>query len=401
MPLLKDYNHFDGRHWETGSIQHVLAYEGVKAPHTGQPVSEALLMGISGGAVVGYFSFAYKGYDPHVALLTRNTFNPMETIFDRLAIPRRVLQTGSAQTAVKNLVETLEDDVPAMVWADAMSLPYNGMTPDPGMWLMWPIVVYGYAEAADQVCIADRARVPLVISTGELAAARARVKQDKHRILVLDPPDMNKLPSAAQKGIFDCIKLYTEAPPKGSKHNFGFAALKRWADLLVKPKMSNSWAQVFPPGRPLYAGLTTTLTAIMFFGHDGPAERDTYADFLDEASVLLNRPPLKEAAAKFRASAPAWRAFADALLPDDVSPLKETRELMFRRHRLFIDAGSAALGEMRAISTRLDSIKDAVTADFPLDSAGVAGLMEALRAHVLKIHNLEFEAVSALQAAMA
>jgi hypothetical protein len=61
MPKLKDYNQFNGRHWETGTVHNYFAYTGVKAPHTGQPYSEALLMGVSGGAVMGYFSFAYEG----------------------------------------------------------------------------------------------------------------------------------------------------------------------------------------------------------------------------------------------------------------------------------------------------------------------------------------------------
>jgi hypothetical protein len=33
----------NGRHWETGSIHNALALQGVKAPHTGQPYSEASL----------------------------------------------------------------------------------------------------------------------------------------------------------------------------------------------------------------------------------------------------------------------------------------------------------------------------------------------------------------------
>ena len=55
MIKLNAYNHFAGRHWETGSVRNFYAYRGVNAPHTGQPYSEALLMGVSGGIVMGYF----------------------------------------------------------------------------------------------------------------------------------------------------------------------------------------------------------------------------------------------------------------------------------------------------------------------------------------------------------
>jgi len=45
------------------------AYRGMKAPHTGQPYTEAMLMGISGGIVMGYYSFAYEGSDPQARIL--------------------------------------------------------------------------------------------------------------------------------------------------------------------------------------------------------------------------------------------------------------------------------------------------------------------------------------------
>ena len=94
MPNLTNYDAFEGRHWETGTVRNALAYQGVKAPHTNAPPSEALLMGISGGAVFGYFTFDYEGYDPILSLLTRNTFDPLDTLFERLAIPQNYHHTS-------------------------------------------------------------------------------------------------------------------------------------------------------------------------------------------------------------------------------------------------------------------------------------------------------------------
>ena len=37
MPILKDYDQFQGLHWETGSLRNYLAYKGVAAPHTKHP----------------------------------------------------------------------------------------------------------------------------------------------------------------------------------------------------------------------------------------------------------------------------------------------------------------------------------------------------------------------------
>ena len=95
-----------------------------------------------------------------------------------------------------------------------------------------PIIVYGYDEAADQVWIADRANVPLTVATDELLSARARIKKDKFRLMTLDMPDHDKLSAAVSAGIWDCIKLFTEKPPKGSVKNFGLAAYQNWITLL-------------------------------------------------------------------------------------------------------------------------------------------------------------------------
>ena len=84
MTILSNYDKFQGLHWETGSLRNYLAFKGVVAPHTNQPYSEAMLLGISGGIVMGYYTFDYEGRDPMVQILTRNTFDPLETIYQRL-----------------------------------------------------------------------------------------------------------------------------------------------------------------------------------------------------------------------------------------------------------------------------------------------------------------------------
>ena len=96
MPTLENFTQFQGNYWDTASIRNALDYQGAKAPHTGQPYSEAMLLGISGGITFGYFTFHYQGYDPQVNLLTRNTFDPMERIFDRLKLPRDLRRSTSA-----------------------------------------------------------------------------------------------------------------------------------------------------------------------------------------------------------------------------------------------------------------------------------------------------------------
>ena len=401
MPILENYDAFNGRYWETGSVHNVFAYRGINAPHTGKPFSEAFLMGVSGGAVMGYFSFAYEGYDPHARILTRNTFDPFDTMLSRLGVIQNRMHTSKADKAVKNLTDTLEEGVPAIVWADIFSLPYNNPEKDDGMWGMMPIVVYGYDEAADKVWIADRSNVALSVTVDELHEARARVKKDKFRVLTLDPPNPEKISSAVQAGIWDCINLYTEKPPKGSKNNFGLAAFKHWAKLLTKPKQRLSWEKEFPAGRKMYAGLTNIFHDVNVFGKVGYAERDVYADFLEETAVLLNKPALNEVAMHYRASAKVWDELGPILLPHEIAPFGEARELMLKRRDLFNSQGNSALPQIKQIDDRLNTIKVEMETNFPLDEAGVVALRESIADHVMKLHNVEETAVTALRDAMA
>jgi hypothetical protein len=401
MPILNDYDQFQGLHWETGSLRNFLAYRGISAPHTDQPFSEAMLLGISGGIAMGYFTFAYQGYDPQVQIITRNTFDPLKKIYKRLDIIRNVRQASNPGKGVINLVEVLQEGLPAIVIADMYSLPYNALPYDEGMWAMLPILVYGYDDSRDVVWIADRAKVPLTVTPDELANARARVKKTKFQIITFESPNPTRLQSAVQEGILECIQLFTEPPPKGSRNNFGFLAYKKWAELLVKPKTRGSWVIEFSAGGKMFAALTSAFNNISIFGKDGGADRDIYAQFLDEASILLETPELRNVAQLFRGSAKAWDNLGVKLLPDEVPLLKETRQFMQEKHQLFLNKGNASLPEIHHINDRLDEIKSQVNEEFPLSSSQEEELRENLRDEVLAIHDLEFKAIEALQVAIA
>ena len=400
MPTLYDYTQFDGLHWETGTVRNYFDYCGATAPHTGKPYSEALLMGISGGAVMGYFVFAYQGIDPHARILTRNTFDPMETMLNRLGAEPNVRQTASAERAVGNLVDTLESGTPAITWADAQCLPYEPHTYEFEFPHMQPVVVYGYDEDADLVSIADRARVPLFASTGQLATARSKVKKMRHRVMTIALPDADRIPEAVRAGILDSIQIFTEKPPKGARHNFGFAAFQRWADALRNPKMRGSWEKEFPPGRKMYAGLESVFSDTQTYGKEGFAERDVFANFLDEAAQILDRSVLREAGKWFRESALAWRDLGEILLPDSVPVWAEARGLMLENQQLFLERGGEVFEVGQANADRLIAIRREMETEFPLSDEEVVKFREEIAEQVLKISAIEEPAVAAMKEAM-
>jgi hypothetical protein len=269
---------------------------------------------------------------------------------------------------------------------------------------MFPVVVFGHD--GKNVYIADRSSQPLTVSASDFAKARARVKQDKLRVVSLDPPDMQKLPAAVQKGLWQCIRLYTEAPPRGKKTNFGFAGLKHWANMLTNTRNKQSWARFFAPGRRMWAGLAGFGPQPGVFGWiqawgDGGAERGRYADFLDEAAKLLKKPKFKSAAGLFRQSQNLWRELAHMALPESVQALKEARELLTRCERVFIDQGDAALKEIQRINAQLSKLRATAIEDFPLTDDQAAKLRGQMSEWVMKIHDVEYQAIETMQAAMA
>jgi hypothetical protein len=402
---MKTKTQFNGRHWETGSIHNALAMQGIKALHTGKPYSEALLLGVSGGIAFGYFTFEYKGYLPHVALLTWNTFNPFSTILERLGIAQDIRQTNIADTAEKNLRDTLESGLYQILWADQFSLPYNCLPADEPMWGMMPILAV--ETDGKSVTIADRSSQPLHISMADLTKARGRVKEDRYRLMTLDAPPTTKLAGSVHKGICQAISLFTEEPPRGARDNFGFAAYEKLAEMLVNTRNKQSWERFFAPGVRMYHALAGSPVQpgayhwVNTWGATDGADRGLYADFLLEAAQILKKPSLNESAEKFGESHKLWLAFADALLPDDIPLLGESKKLIQKKHDLFIDKGETALPEIKQINSRLNELLSQSKNDFPLSNAQAADLRSNLRDILLKISRVEQQAVELLQSAIA
>ena len=405
MTTLKDYHQFGGRHWETGSVHNVLAYRGVKGPHNGQPPSEAMLLGISGGISFGYFLFHYEGFDPQLALLTRNTFDPLQTLLERLGVIQDVKQTASPEKGQANLIEALENGEPAIVWADSTILPYNGWKQaSEAYWAMQPVVVYGHD--GEQVFIADRSSQGLKVDAKSFLQARGRVKKDKYRVITLDLPSTDKLAGAVSNSIWQSIRIFTEAPPKGTKRNFGLEGLQHWANMLTNSRNPQSWERFFPPGAGMFAALLGNSYSpglygwVQTYGSGPNAERDLYAEFLDEAALVLDKPELKEAATRFRASGKAWADLVRIALPDEIEMLNQGRELLARRHRLFIERGDDALEEILTIGEEFNLLRTRASGQFSLSAEEAAALRQRMSDQVLAIREIEAEAVEAMRGAM-
>jgi hypothetical protein len=402
MAKITGYNQFGGSHWETGALCNVLAYKRVVAPHTGEPFSEAMLMGIGGGVGVMYFLFEYEGYEPHLYIGTcpGEGYTRIGTICERLGVKANIQETTSRDKAAVSLNAALEAGDPAIVWADMFRLRYN-VLPAIGFPGMMPVVVYGYDKVDDIVCIDDRAHVPLTSTTVELAEARAAQGSIKHKLITLEPSAHPiNLPSAIVAGIHDCVKGYIEGPGKGPRTNFGLAALLKWADMMTNTKDKKGWPTVFARGANLYSGLLWAYQMIETWGA-GSASRPMYAEFLVETSSVLGKTDLNHIADQFRASGARWSELSAELLPDGVPQLRETRELILQKHKLFSEQGMAALGELQSIEESLAALKREVSSDFPMTDEEVVKFREVIRERILRVHEAEHDAIMALREVMA
>ena len=399
MTILEDYSAFDGKHWETGTIHNFFSYRGFKASHTGQSYSEPLLLGVSGGVVFGYFSFAYEGWDPILALLTRNTFDPFDRMLSRLGVMQNIKQTTKADKAYKNLMNVLEEGSPAVVWIDVFNLSYTGTSDTGGIPGMYPAVVYGVEDG--KVYVADRAEKGFVISEEEFMEAWGKVKKNKYKLGTFEAPAADKLPSAVSAGIWDTINMFTEKPPRGGKNSFGFNAYQHWIKLLSRPKTRLSWEKEFPRGVKLWAGLRDGFTRTSTFGQaQGGGDRRPYAAFLHEAADILEKPTLTASADLFLQSADAWEQMGRTLLPDDVPLLAETRQLLEKKRGCFYAGGPNTGGEITALNNRLSEIRAICEDDFPLNQSEVEALRIKIAEQVQIIHDIELEAIGSLKAAM-
>jgi hypothetical protein len=401
MPALENFAYTARTSPATSSLGSALAHAGVIAPHTGEPYTDAMLMGISGGAAFGYFTFAYSGHDPQANILTRNSFHSYgwDAICERLGLVQDVMHSTSPDAARKKLVEVLEQGAVPIVWADVFTLGYEVSELGEGMWAMQPLVVTAYAPDGEAE-IADRAGAPIRVAAETLDAARAKVKKEKHRLVTVDLPEPPELAAAVRDAVGFCRELFTEKPPQGSAKNFGLRGMERWIERLTKPGAKESWAKLFPSGRALFAGLTTAFRYALLFWKDGSltGDRALFADFLDEATTLDGVPDLIDSAARFRRSGALWRELDDRLLPTDIAPLARARELLVARHELFRESGNAKLERLYEIDAEFTELKE--RADHDLANADPGDLFEKVAEQLGAIRELEGETVAALREAL-
>lgn len=327
-----DVREFSGRHYESGTISNWLAA-------CGQPVSEAMALGASGGIAFGYFMFEYTGHVPHVALLPRNTFAPFERTLDNLGVRRTSMETVKPEKGEENLRRELDLGNPVIIWADIFSASWVGFSKTE-MWAMNPMLVVGYE--ADGFWVVDGSRSAFLVSAEEMLSIRGRVKKDRNRILVLDGVDEDRRAEGLRAGIKTCTALFLDKPPAGSVKNFGLSGMENFIKLLRDEKTALGWGKKFGSGDNFKQAVAGTIGQpgvwdwIEGWGTGVGADRGIYAAFLREAGSVIGV-DLSSVADQIDESMTLWQDVAEAAMPDSVAAFKRLKEIKWERASLRFD----------------------------------------------------------------
>jgi hypothetical protein len=295
-----EYQLLGGVHPDTHAIAGVLANRGLVAPHTGQPLSEAMVLGVGGGLGAGYILWEFKAHDYRTLVFGfRNNWQypdrwALKTCA-RLGVPAGVHETGSTRRSAEELRAAVGQGVPAIVWADQQLLGYRHLP----AWLEGhggpPVTVYGLDEQGGTALVDDRNRAPLTVSLDALATARARVVSYKQRQIVLDAPaaelDLDGLRAAVRDGLAEQVEHLSRR-----SDSFSLPALRKWERLLTTTGNAKAWPRVFADRVSLFDACLSVYENLEPSGWNGGHLRGLYADFLDEAAALLEAPALAPAA---------------------------------------------------------------------------------------------------------
>ncbi|WP_173921702.1 BtrH N-terminal domain-containing protein [Agromyces sp. Marseille-P2726] len=294
---------------EAAALTNVLANLGVVAPHTGEPLTEAMVLGVGGGLGAGYIMWEFDSLPLRSRVLTLGFRRQWQYpdrwargTTERLGLHAELHETGGAKSAASALDAQLDQGLPAIAWIDPYTLGHRGEPESRDGFGGPPVIVY--ERNGDSYAIDDRSMAPIVVSAARLAAARARVGSYKHRLITIDPERVDlELHRAVEEGLRLQVEHLSE-----TSDSFSLPAWRKWARMTTDTRNKKGWPNVFADG----LGIGSLRASIYSDAAHGAHLRGLYADFLDEAAILLGRDLGSDA---WRVAADAWERIVDTALP--------------------------------------------------------------------------------------
>ena len=385
-----------GLHPETATLANVLANQGVVSGLTGEPLTEAAILGVGGGLGAGYILWEFQRYSgPVLTLGFRNQWQYPSAwtgkTLDRLGIEPDLHETGGAKGAREALDARLDAGVPVIALVDLQVIGTWGQ-PD-ALSGQDGLVVVVFARDADGLYLVDdRGRNPFGVSPAVMAAARGRIGSFKHRIVGLrttpGPIPAERLRAAMRAGLEDQVD-HLRSP----SDSFSLPAWRKWGRLMTDQRNAKAWPRVFADGHGLFGALLALLESVD--GQVGPSGghlRELYAESLDEAAVALDNPALGDAARAWRGVADRWEELADAAGPPDLDGAADAVEAGETLHEAVM-AGEPGRSRVGAAAETAWAIRGRYADAFPLPPDRVAVILEDLGDRLGAIYQAEVAAL--------
>ena len=367
--IVPGFKQFRGKHCETSALTRVLNQHGLS-------LSEEMLLGLGGG--VGFIYWYMKSMPcPFIGGRYGKGTDFPSNICQRIGADVTIFETSSSTKGYEELKAILRSGEPSVVYGDMAYLPYF-VVPEVAHFGGHAFVVFGMDEEKGEAYIYDRGRNPVTVTLTDLAKARGSKFPPfppKHRLLeIAYPSRIKNLEVGVKESIQECCLNMLNPPIK----NIGLAGIQKWADIVMK------WPEQFQ-GINLFGALMNGFMYIEISGTGGSAFRSMYAQFLEEASPIVNKPALHEVAEMVHQSATIWSEIASGFLPDSWPTLKRVKELILEKNRLFEEQEPGALEAMRKVNEELDDLMGKAVEDLQQPLAFLADVQQS----ILKCYEIE------------
>ena len=385
--VLEDFNHFGGKHCWTTSLGNAFAYHGLD-------LSEEMAFGLGGG--LGFIYWYMKQMPaPLIGGRYGRKYDPLENTCRRIGGDATLKCTSSAKKGYSQLKDLLRKGEPAVTFVDMFYLRYM-VLPEEAHFGAHTIVVYGLDEDAGKVYVCDRSVEPLSLTVDDLMKAR----NSKHKpwppnnmiVRIEYPSEVADLKDGIEVSIKESAEMMLHPPIR----NIGLAGMQKWASLVTK------WPDQFK-GLNLFNCLLNVFIYIEIGGTGGSSFRPMYAQFLDEASEILDEPELQDIANMFRESGKIWSEIAAIALPDSWDTLRRIRELSLEKNKIFEEQGPDAYERMKEIAAEADDhlIKEVAAKEFEdLGEERIAPILADMKERILELYEAEKPAFERLKEIM-
>jgi hypothetical protein len=387
-----------GIHPDTSAVATVLGARGVVSPVNGRPLSEAIVLVAGGGLGAGYILWEFTWSDaPILTLGFRNRWQyPRDWLgktADRLGAQLAVQETTGSRGARDRLDGLVDRGEAAIVYPDQQIMGTWHQPAELSGHGGYPVVVVGRTPDGGYL-VDDRGAAPLHVAADVMSSARARIGSFKHRLVESGAPagaiPIDRLREALLAGLNDQVD-HLRSP----SDSFSLPAWRKWSRLLTDTRNAKAWPRVFADGRGLFRVLLSVIEEVDGgIGAAGGHLRELYAEGLDEAADVLDRPGLLDAAAAWRASGDLWEDLADAAAPDELDGAADAVEAAQELHDAVME-GEPGRARASAAAARLWATRKRYVDAFPMPRPRIASLFADLGERLEAIHRAEREALDA------